>query len=1041
MKINRFENEMDNFELIFNFGPGGMFVLNEFTIIEKINNVAVEFLDKNGVNNKREDILGRRFGNGVGCRYSYEDKRGCGFGLQCQSCAFKKAFNLTVETGQFITNLELRQVFQHNNNEKEFVFLTSILPIMDNGKRKVVVAMMEITDRRLAEEASQRYKLFAENSRDIILCIDLEGQIIEANEVALQAYGYSREELLLLKIYDLNFNKPKALIDEHIDLANKMGVFFEAVHIRKDGSSFPVEISSHGTNFVNKRVLISIIRDITDRKVAQENLRISENKYRSLFNVAQDAIYLYAINEEDLLTSKIIDVNQITCQRLGYTKEELLLLSISDICLNKKDLIINNIQKVIPQSNCTFENVHVTKDGKEIPVEINAQTIVIGGKRCILALARDITERKQAETALRVSEEKYRLLYTHYRALFMNMHSSFAYCKIICNESGKPVDYQIIEVNEAYEKMFKISREEVIGKRYSELYNFRKSKKYNQRMKSFGEVAINGIKKVMPLYYSVWCNSWLSVGLYSPEPGYFVSIINDMTERKQVEDQLCQAKDEAEAANRAKSEFLANMSHEIRTPINGIVGMIDLTLLTELSDEQKENLNIAKTCTDSLLNVINDILDFSKIEAGKLVFEKIGFNIRELVEEVIKVHSPSAIKKGLVLNYNLSSSIPEVLTGDPNRVKQILNNLLGNALKFTAQGKVTLSVKEIAVTKENIELKFSVADTGIGISAEEQARLFRTFSQVDGSITRKYGGTGLGLAISKQLIQNMDGTIWVESERGSGSTFYFTLKFLPKGELSQKPQLSPHLSKAKKLLRILLVEDDKVNLTVITRMLKEKGHIVDIAVNGSEALLLHGQKQYDVILMDIQMPIMDGIEATDQIRRKEEGLSRHTPIIALTAYALQGDREKFLLCGMDDYISKPIKMEELFLMLEQIENKGIRKNQQLVEAGEDIRISDAGKVLNVKTDTFIYSDHSSIINEISQDIEELINAVKTCDISLVEELAHKIKNNCNLIDADEVKTQAFKIELAARRGDFDEIIKNSLFIKSEFKLFHKSGIF
>ncbi len=673
-------------------------------------------------------------------------------------------------------------------------------------------------------------------------------------------------------------------------------------------------------------------------------------------------------------------------------------------------------------------------------MEVNAQYVEINGKRSVLSLARDITERKQAERAFRLSEEKFRLLYTRYRALFMNMQSSFAYNKIICDQAGKPFDYEITEVNEAYEKMFLTSREEIIGKRYSEFSSSDDINKYIERMEEYGAVALTGIKMVLPLYYSEWCDRWFSVELYSPEPGYFVSIINDMTERKLVEDELNHAKEQAEAANRAKSEFLANMSHEIRTPINGMIGMIDLTLLSNLDDEQKENLVLAKTCADSLLLIINDILDFSKLEADKLVIEKIGFNIKELVEETIKAHSTLALKKELELNYSCSASIPQVLTGDPNRLKQILNNLLGNALKFTQHGSVTLSIIEISSTNQNTVLKFSVTDTGIGISEEEQARLFRTFSQVDGSITRKYGGTGLGLSISKQLVKIMGGTIGVESNKGSGSSFYFTLKFKLKGEVIQLPQISnPILTKTPNPLRILIVEDDKVNLTVITLMLKGKGHIVETAANGLEALLLHEQKQYDAIFMDIQMPIMDGIEATTQIRERE-GLSRHTPIIALTAYALQGDREKFLSLGMDEYLPKPIKMEELFLKLEQVADEGYKKNQKLFEASDEIRISETGKVLNIMTNTVKTIDKPSIMSNISQQVDELLIALTNKDLDVIEDIAHRIKNDCSIIEADEVKTLAFKVELAARRGNIEEVIKKSLLIKNEFEVYKKSEL-
>ena len=687
---------------------------------------------------------------------------------------------------------------------------------------------------------------------------------------------------------------------------------------------------------------------------------------------------------------------------------------------------------MITEGQCTYENIYLTKDGQEIPVEVKAQLIEADGKKCILSFARDISERKKAEIELIRSEEKQRRLYEQYHSLIMNMPDSFTYNKVVFDELGKPLDYEIIEINEAYEKIFDVSREEIIGKKYSELYSGGDLEVFKQRMAEYGEVASTGVEVVLPIYYSEWSKRWFSVKLYSPETGYFVSIITDMTERIHVENELHLAKDTAEAANRAKSEFLANMSHEIRTPINGMVGMIELTLLKDIDQEQRENLEIAKTCADSLLKIINDILDFSKIEAGKLVIETIGFNIRELLDSTIKAHLPFAMNKKLKLSCDCSESIPEALQGDPNRLKQILNNLLNNALKFTEHGGVTLAIEALVMTDETVELKFSISDTGIGISEQEQEMLFRTFSQVDGSITRKYGGTGLGLVISKQLVKIMGGKITVESKKGKGSRFNFTIKFKLTGKLCNRLQHNPEPIPAMRPLKILIVEDDKVNLMVLSLMLKEKGHFVVSATNGFEALLLHEKNHYDVIFMDIQMPIMDGIEATVKIRERE-GKMRHTPIIALTAYALVGDREKFLSYGMDEYIPKPIKMGELFHLLEEVMNRSIPDNKLNDRLVQEVTISETGKVLNIEPGAPSGRDKLSTLNEISRDIEELGLAITYKDMNFIEDIAHSIKINCNLIEADELKTLAFKIELAARRENREDSAKYGLLIKQHFE--------
>ncbi|MDA8224179.1 PAS domain S-box protein [Desulfosporosinus sp.] len=1026
MDMNKEKTESNNFELIFNTTPIGMFLLNEYSLIEKVNIAGLEFLDHNS-----ENVLGKGIGNGLHCYGSTENIKGCGYGIQCQSCQLRLAVELAFKTGQPITQLECNKVLIQNEKEKKFWFRASITPIMNVGKRNMVIALDNITNSKLVEDTAKKYQVLLEQARDIILFLDMEGNILEANTAAVQAYGYTKEELLSLKVFDIREQNDLTL--EHMRQAGNQGILFETCHNRKDGSAFPVEVSTYGTFIEDQPVLVSIIREITERIRAEDLLRSSEKKYRSLFDIAYDGIILLEIEADGPLKTKIIDVNKMVCERTGYSKEEFLNLKITDFCREKEDLFKTIIGEVIAKGQDRFESTYFTKEDEEIPIEVNSQLIEMDGKRCILLFARNIAERKETQIELLKSEEKQRLLYERYRSLIINMPDSFAHNRVIYDEAGKPIDYEILEINEAYERIFRVSRKEIIGKKYSELFSGEDPQIFDQRMAEYGEVASTGLQLALPVYYSAWSERWFSVKLYSPELGYFVSLITDMTERIHVENELQLAKNKAEAANRAKSEFLANMSHEIRTPINGIVGMIDLTLLKNISQEQRGNLEIAKDCADSLLTIINDILDFSKIEAGKLVIEKIGFNIPELLELTIKAHLPLAMKKKLTLCCDCSNAIPQTLIGDPNRLKQILNNLLNNALKFTKFGGVVLSAKELDITNEMIEILFSISDSGIGISPHEQTKLFRNFSQLDGSITRKYGGTGLGLAISKQLVQMMGGTITVESQEGKGSTFSFSLKFMRSGKLNY-PTQDTCTTHSMRPLRILIVEDDKVSLTVLSLMLKEKGHFIESATNGLEALALHAKNQYDVIFMDIQMPIMDGIEATAKIREKE-GENQHTPIIALTAYALAGDREKFLSYGLDEYMPKPIRMGKLFSLLEEVVNRNSSADKLRAVPKHEVRISEDGVVLNIDSEMPLEYDKDAIIIEVSRDIEELRFALSYEDINLTEEIAHKIKHNCNLIEADDLKTLAFKIELAARRENQEEANKYAQSLKREFEIY------
>lgn len=502
----------------------------------------------------------------------------------------------------------------------------------------------------------------------------------------------------------------------------------------------------------------------------------------------------------------------------------------------------------------------------------------------------------------------------------------------------------------------------------------------------------------------------------------------NVTERKRMEEELRQAMRDANAANRAKSAFLAAMSHEVRTPMNGILGMTELALETELTHEQREYLTHVKKSADFLLGVINDILDFSKIEADKLSLECVPFRLRAELDEMLAIPDNQARQKGLKLIRNVAADVPEVLVGDPRRLRQVFENLVANALKFTERGEVFVLIDVAERHDDAVTLRCSVRDTGIGIPPEMLDLIFEPFVQVDGSLTRKYSGTGLGLAISSRLVAMMGGRLTVQSQVGHGSTFHFTASFElnpdpPYGAASKSAPVAPLAAEGRhafqRTLRILVAEDNLVNRKLAASILRKLGHSVQVVCNGREALAAFERRKFDVILMDVQMPEMNGLQATAAIRENEKGTGLHIPIIAITAYAMKGDREQCLEAGMDAYLVKPIRKKDLIEAIEAAIPSAAKAEDEPPSTPESAADSTWDEALvEVGGDRQLLVTLAEIfLAEYPKELKSIGVAIEQGDCAGLLQAAHTLKGELATFSAQTAMEAAWELECMGRNCD------------------------
>lgn len=539
--------------------------------------------------------------------------------------------------------------------------------------------------------------------------------------------------------------------------------------------------------------------------------------------------------------------------------------------------------------------------------------IIIGAVLVAVCTAVAIAFIKRGEEASNEKSDKY-------RTLFLNLPIGFAQAEMLTDPVTKRgMGYKIADANERFCAYFNLDPSDYDGKILGES----KMDVLQDINAWFNAYTNSGTKEGELMSVEITMenlNKVFNTVMYKTEANFINMVVIDITEQKETEAKLNKAVKDANVAYKTQAEFLANMSHEIRTPINGILGMLQLTLMADdLQADYRDNLVTAKKCADTLLRLINDILDISKLEAGKYNLKEEIFDVKTTIEETVAAQVPIAEKKNITLDCSFSNNIPQSVKGDPQRIQQVLNCLLSNGIKFTEEGGVRVKVAAIDDTDDQFKLRIAVADSGIGISDKDKNKLFIRFSQVDASDTRKYGGSGLGLVITKQIVELMGGNISVQSKEDVGSTFIveIPLKVITGAAPVQKAEEAEEVAlfsvnATNKRARILVAEDEPVNQQVIGKLLGMAGYSYDIAENGEKAVELFKQKEYDAALFDIQMPVMDGLAATQEIRKIEfkEGRKR-MPVIAVTARAMFGDKERILEAKLDDYIAKPYNLNDV----------------------------------------------------------------------------------------------------------------------------------